>query len=127
MAAAANYYSWGADSISFWNVGIHFGSESTATPEQQERIARWTQAVTSEETVRAGPRTYRNLPMGKCMSIRSPPSRSLKHRESMTDDVNAAIDGCFAAGATEVAVKDDGYREQNLHPKRLDTTVHIAF
>ena len=36
-AAAANYYSWGADSISFWNVGIHFGSEVTAAPQQQAR------------------------------------------------------------------------------------------
>ncbi|MBW3596094.1 MAG: hypothetical protein KY475_02335 [Planctomycetes bacterium] len=74
--AAANYYTWGADSISFWNVGIHFGGEATATPEQQDRIARWTTAVRSKESVFAGPRTYRYLPMGKGMSSRKPPARN---------------------------------------------------
>jgi hypothetical protein len=74
--AAANYYSWGADSISFWNVGIHFGGEATAAPEQQARIKRWTQAVRSNESVFAGPRTYRYLPMGKGMSTRKPPARN---------------------------------------------------
>ena len=74
--AAANYYTWGADSISFWNVGIHFGRASTAAPEQQARIARWTQAVGTQESVFAGPRTYRYLPMGKGMSSRKPPIRS---------------------------------------------------
>ena len=74
--AAANYYAWGADSISFWNVGIHIGAELTAAQEQQDRIARWTQAVMSEETVYEGPRTYRYLPMGKGISARKPPSRN---------------------------------------------------
>ena len=74
--AAANYYTWGADSISFWNVGIHFGDEVTATPQQQQRIARWTQAVRSKKNVFAGPRTYRYLPMGKGISGRKPPSRN---------------------------------------------------
>jgi hypothetical protein len=75
-AAAANYYAWGADSISFWNVGIHFGGEVTAAPEQQARIARWTQAIQSKESVLAGPRTYRYLPMGKGISSRKPPVRN---------------------------------------------------
>lgn len=74
--AAANYYAWGADSISFWNVGIHFGGEATAAPEQQARIARWTQAVRSQESVFAGPRCYRYLPMGKGISSRKPPRRN---------------------------------------------------
>lgn len=74
--AAANYYTWGADSISFWNVGIHFGGAATAAPEQQVRIARWTQAVQSQESVFAGPRTYRYLPMGKGFSARRPPVRN---------------------------------------------------
>lgn len=74
--AAANYYTWGADSISFWNVGIHFGNEATAAPEQQARIAWWTQAVKSKESAFAGPRTYRYLPMGKGMSSRAPPIRN---------------------------------------------------
>ena len=62
--AAANYDTWGADSISFWNVGIHFGNQSTAAPEQQARMARWTQAVRSHENVFSGPRTYHYLPLG---------------------------------------------------------------
>ena len=74
--AAANYYAWGADSISFWNVGIHFGSESTAAPEQQARMARWTSAVRSSKQVYQGPRTYRYLPMGKGMATRKPPIRN---------------------------------------------------
>ncbi len=74
--AAANYYTWGADSISFWNVGIHFGRAKTAAPEQRERIARWTQAVRAKERVFAGSRTYRYLPMGKGLSTRRPPVRS---------------------------------------------------
>ncbi len=74
--AAANYYTWGADSISFWNVGIHFGNEKTAAPKQQARIARWTQAVQSPKRVFAEPRTYRYLPMGKGISSRKPPSRN---------------------------------------------------
>lgn len=74
--AAANYYAWGADSISFWNVGIHFGGEVTATPEQRERMQRWTHAVRSKESVFAGPRTYRYLPMGKGILSRKPPLRN---------------------------------------------------
>ncbi len=74
--AAANYYAWGADSISLWNVGIHFGGEETAAPEQQARIARWTRAVGSKQSVLAGPRTYRYLPMGKGISSRKPPARN---------------------------------------------------
>jgi hypothetical protein len=74
--AAANYYAWGADSVSFWNVGIHFGGDVATALVQQARIARWTQAVKSREAVFAGPRTYRFLPMGKGMSSRKPPVRN---------------------------------------------------
>jgi hypothetical protein len=75
-AAAANYYAQGADGISFWNVGIHFGREKTAAPEQRERIRRWTQAVLDPEKVDDGPRLYRYLPMGKGISSRKPPARN---------------------------------------------------
>ena len=74
--AAANYYTWGADSISFWNVGIHFGGEVTATPAQRDRMKRWTHAVRSRQSVFGGPRTYRYLPMGKGISSRRPPARN---------------------------------------------------
>ncbi|MDP7275123.1 MAG: M55 family metallopeptidase [Planctomycetaceae bacterium] len=74
--AAANFYTFGADSISFWNVGIHFGREVTASPEQRKRIEAWTHAVGSPDRVWAGPRTYRFLPMGKGISSRKPPVRN---------------------------------------------------
>ncbi len=74
--AAANFYEFGADSISFWNVGAHFGRAVTAAPRQRKRIAAWTRAVRSRETVFAGPRTYRFLPMGKGISRRKPPFRN---------------------------------------------------
>jgi hypothetical protein len=74
--AASNYYTFGADSISFWNVGIHFGGAATATPEQRQRIARWTSAVSTPEAVFNGSRTYRYLPMGKGISSRKPPVRN---------------------------------------------------
>ena len=74
--AAANFYTGGADSISFWNVGIHFGSLATATSEQIERMQRWTSAVANQKAVFSGPRTYRYLPMGKGMSDRAPPLRN---------------------------------------------------
>ena len=74
--AAANFYAWGADSISFWNVGIHFGRARTATPQQRKRIADWTRAVANPRVALAGPRTYRFLPMGKGISSRKPPVRN---------------------------------------------------
>ena len=43
-----------------------------------------------------------------------------RFRQLMTGDVNAAIQGCLAGGATEVYVKDDGFRDQNLLLERLD-------
>jgi hypothetical protein len=74
--AAANFYAYGADSISFWNVGAHFGRAVTAAPKQRKRIAAWTQAVRTREAVFAGPRTYRFLPMSKGISRRKPPFRN---------------------------------------------------
>ena len=74
--AAANFYTYGADSISFWNVGIHFGREVTASPDQRKRIEAWTHAVGTRERVWAGPRTYRFLPMGKGIGARKPPVRN---------------------------------------------------
>jgi hypothetical protein len=75
-AAAANYYAWGADGISLWNVGIHFGDAVTAAPEQRERIKRWTHAVCDPKKVYEGPRRYHYLPMGKGMIARKPPLRN---------------------------------------------------
>ena len=46
-------------------------------------------------------------------------------RGLMTADVNAAIAGCFDAGADEVLVKDDGFRDRNLLHDRLDKRARL--
>lgn len=46
-------------------------------------------------------------------------------RERMTDDVNAAIRGCFAAGATEILVKDSHNTNKNLLIDKLEPGVRL--
>ena len=46
-------------------------------------------------------------------------------RELMTGDVNAAVQGCFNAGASAVVVKDDGFRDRNLLPELLDPRAQL--
>ncbi len=41
-------------------------------------------------------------------------------RQMMTDDVNAAVDGAFAGGATEVVVNDAHWTMTNVQIERLD-------
>jgi D-amino peptidase len=41
-------------------------------------------------------------------------------RQMMTDDVNAAVDGAFAGGATEVVVNDSHWTMTNVQIERLD-------
>ena len=48
-----------------------------------------------------------------------------RYRKLVTDDVNAAIEGCFAAGADEVCVKDDGFRDKNLVAEKLDKRARL--
>jgi len=46
-----------------------------------------------------------------------------RHEEGgrlMAEDINACVDGCFAAGATEVIVKDGHWKGVNVDPKRID-------
>jgi D-amino peptidase len=43
-----------------------------------------------------------------------------RFRQFMTDDVNAAINGAVAAGATEVIVNDSHWTMTNILPERLD-------
>ncbi len=75
-AAAANYDAWGADGISLWNVGLYFGNEKYAKPEQRQRIRLWTNAVVEPDRVWQGLRWYHYLPMGKGMGQRKPPVRN---------------------------------------------------
>ena len=49
----------------------------------------------------------------------------VRYRKLVTADVNAAIAGCFAAGAHEVCVKDDGFRDKNLLPELLDKRARL--
>ncbi|MBP90552.1 MAG: hypothetical protein CMJ64_28225 [Planctomycetaceae bacterium] len=49
-----------------------------------------------------------------------------RFRQLMTDDVNAAIEGCLEGGADEVYVKDDGFRDQNLLPDRIDKRAKLV-
>ena len=46
-------------------------------------------------------------------------------RELMTADANAAVAGCFEAGATEDAVKDDGFLPENIIPELLDERARL--
>ncbi len=46
-------------------------------------------------------------------------------RELMTGDVNAAVQGCFDAGASAVVVKDDGFRDRNILPELLDPRAQL--
>ena len=59
----------------------------------------------------------RNLQLG------SPRLRRFQHL--MTEDVNAAVRGCYDAGASRVAVKDDGFRDQNILPELLDSRAEL--
>jgi D-amino peptidase len=43
-----------------------------------------------------------------------------RYRKLLTDDVSAAIAGCFAGGADEVYVKDDGFRSRSIIRDQLD-------
>lgn len=76
-AAAANYYSWGADGIYFWNVGIFFGKEDHPSDVRHwYRIKDWTNTVSDPGKLYEGMRWYHYLPMGKGISQYAPPSRN---------------------------------------------------
>lgn len=131
--AAANYYTWGADSISFWNVGIHFGGESTAAPEQQARMTRWTQAVKSKESVFAGPRTYRYLPMGKGISSRQPPVRNYPWYDEGRSPLGHVNSPVLTFGKEQLGKRlvfpfrmADGRRGENLSGRLTFWVYHLA-
>ena len=43
----------------------------------------------------------------------------------MAEDINACVEGCFAAGATEVVVKDGHWSGVNVDPKRIDPRARL--
>lgn len=76
-ACAANYYAWGADGISLWNVGVNMGSTGKfANPQQWKRMWKWMDAVVDPERVYDGPRRYHYLPLYKGINSRRPPVRN---------------------------------------------------
>ena len=58
-------------------------------------------------------------------NLKADSPRLSRFRELLTDDVNAAVEGCFVAGATEVLVKDDGFRDRNILRDRLDSRARL--
>ncbi len=46
--------------------------------------------------------------------------------QRMTEDINACIDGCFAAGATEVIVRDGHSNGINVDPKAIDPRAQLV-
>jgi D-amino peptidase len=48
-----------------------------------------------------------------------------RFREIMTAEANAAIDGAFRAGATEIVVRDSHGNKQNLLPDKLDARARL--
>jgi len=76
-AAALNYYTWGAEGISFWNISCNMGAYGKwGGPQQRERIWGWMNAVASPGQARKLPRRYHYLPLYKGMAGRSPPVRN---------------------------------------------------
>jgi len=88
------------------------GSKSGKAKTSQRRGAKIYLAVDSEGPTGVAEYWARNLKSGD--------PKLPRYRRLMTDDVNAAVRGCFAAGAAEVYVKDDGFRDKNLLVERLD-------
>jgi len=76
-ACAANYYAWGADGISLWNISCNMGTKGKFTgPAQQKRMRGWISEVISPKRVLRGPRRYHYLPLYKGVSTRKPPARN---------------------------------------------------
>jgi D-amino peptidase len=51
-----------------------------------------------------------------------------RHEEGgrlMAEDINACVQGCFAAGATEVIVRDGHWKGVNVDPKRIDPRARL--
>src|SRR3712207_6126695 len=46
-------------------------------------------------------------------------------RQMMTDDVNAAVEGAFAGGATEVVVNDSHWTMTNVQIEQLDPRAEL--
>ena len=78
-ACAANYYDWGAEGISFWNVGCHMspeGTRPTAYPRYWNQMYGWMKAVIDPHKVREGSRHYHYLTLFKNHYLEGAESRN---------------------------------------------------
>jgi len=67
-AAAANFYAWGADGISFWNIACSIGTRGKQTGEaHRQRMFAWMAEAADRAAVARGPRCYHYLPLYKGM------------------------------------------------------------
>ncbi len=74
---AANYYAWGANGISLWNISCNMGTKGKfSSSAQRERMRAWIGAVVDRKRVFEGPRRYHYLPLYKGVAQRRPPSRN---------------------------------------------------
>ncbi|GIT29641.1 MAG: hypothetical protein Ct9H300mP1_16870 [Planctomycetaceae bacterium] len=98
--------------------GIHVtGVKPRAKTSGTSRARKFYIAVDSEGPTGVNEYWARNL--------KADSPRLTGFRQLLTDDVNAAVEGCFSAGATEVYVKDDGFRVRNIIRKRLDPRARL--
>jgi D-amino peptidase len=66
-------------------------------------------------------KVYISTDMEGCSGIMSSKQIAAEEgKELMAGDMNACIEGCFAAGATEVVVRDDHGDGQNVNPQSID-------
>lgn len=76
-ACANNYYCWGADGVSFWNISCNMGTQGKfSSPAQRERMQTWMHAVVNRDRVAAGARRYHYLPLYKFEEVLAPPLRN---------------------------------------------------
>jgi hypothetical protein len=68
-AAAYNFYTWGADGISFWNISCTTGTRGPQTgPEHRERMFHWMNEVIDPDRIRNNRKNYHYLPQWKGFS-----------------------------------------------------------
>lgn len=69
--AAHNFYTWGANGISFWNICCTIGTRGKQTGQaHRRRMFAWMNEVVDPEKVRRGSRCYHYLPLYKGMDVR---------------------------------------------------------
>ena len=81
---------------------------------------------TGEETENLHFRTWRRCWCRHRRAVRPQGFEYQRFREFMTQEVNAAIEAAFAAGATEIVVSDSHGNGQNLLIEKLPTNILLV-